>query len=53
MHNLEGSAISKERSSKGKSFHAGGPTSEEVLAAEGSNRRAVTERSFAPEWLMV
>src|SRR6218665_1316241 len=31
MQNLEGWAISKERSSKGRSFHADGPTTEKAL----------------------
>src|SRR6218665_3897319 len=45
MSNLEGWAISKERNSKGRSFHADGPTTEKVLRCIIAKRARGTKNS--------
>src|SRR6218665_1370789 len=45
MSNLEGWAISKERNSKGRSFHADGPTTEKALRCIIAKRARGTKNS--------
>src|SRR6218665_1078016 len=49
MTNLEGWAISKERSSKGRSFHADRPTTEKALRCIIEKTGKLTPRCLAAE----
>src|SRR6218665_2406718 len=46
MYNLEGWVSSEERSSKGRSFHADGPTTEKPLRCIIANRARGTKNSL-------